>query len=505
MKKTTFMGIDIGTYESKGVLIDEHCTIMAAHSVKHGLENPRTNYFEHDAEGVWWSDFCAISKELIQQAGIENSEIACVGSSALGADCLPVDENCRPLRRAILYGVDSRAEAEMAWMTEYYGAEKIQQFWGRPLCSSDVAPKILWIKNNEPEIYARTYKFLTATSYITAKLTGEYVIDKFLINTFAPAYRKDGAIDAQECAPFCRPDQLAACRGTTDVVGTVTARAAAETGLAEGTPVLTGTDDAGAEAISTGIFQPGDMMVMIGSTCYMIYCADHLVVDERIWHDEFIIPGTYSVSAGTNTAGTMTRWYRDQIFLDALTQQEQTGRNAYETMLDGLETIAAGSDGLITLPYFAGERTPLNDPQARGVIFGLTLNHTRQHLYKSALEGVGYSIAQHFYILQEQQLPLNKIMAVGGGAKNPIWLQIIADISGQPIHTASVTMGAAFGDALMAALGTGYFNSFADFSTVIQPGQTYQPNSENHARYQPYRKIFEQLYRVSADLMHQLA
>ncbi len=499
-----FMGIDIGTYESKGVLIDEHCAIVAAHAVKHELENPRPNHFEHDAEAVWWGDFCAISRALLEQSGIPAQQVACVGSSALGADCLPVDEHCRPLRKAILYGIDARAEQEMAELTDLYGPEKVQRLFGRPICSSDVAPKILWIKRNEPEVYARTHKFLTATSYLTAKLTGEYVIDKFLINTFAPAYRTDGTFNAQECALFCRPDQLAACRGTIEVAGRVTPWAAAQTGLAEGTPVLTGTDDAGAEAISTGIFQPGDMMIMIGSTCYMIYCSDRLVKDARIWHDEFIIPGTFSVSAGTNTAGTLTRWYRDQVFFDALAGQEAGGRNAYETMLDGLDDIPAGSDGLITLPYFAGERTPLNDPQARGVIFGLTLNHTRRHLYKSALEGVGYSIAQHLDILREHGLPLNKIMAVGGGAKNAPWLQIIADICGEPIHTAAVTLGASFGDALMAALGSGTFANFADLEQVIRPGQTFRPHAQRHASYQPLRAVFDALYVATKDLMHRL-
>lgn len=499
-----FIGIDVGTFETKGVLIDENCRIVADHAVKHELENPRPNYFEHDAEKVWWGDFCQVSRALIAKSGISNTQVACVGSSALGADCLPVDENCRPLRKAILYGIDARADREMAFLTEEYGPDRINQVYGRPICSSDVAPKILWIKNNEPEIYQKTFKFLTSTSYLTAKLTGNYVIDKFLINTFAPAYRSDGSINEELCTLFCRPDQLAECRGTTEIVGTVTAQAAAETGLAMGTPVLTGTDDSGAESISTGVFQPGDMMVQIGSSCYFIYCSDRMVLDERVWHDEFIIPGTYSVSGGTNTAGTLTRWYRDQLYFDALAEQEKSGRNAYEIMLDHLDQIPAGSDGLITLPYFAGERTPINDPFARGMIFGLGLNHTRDHLYKSALEGVGYSIAQHLEIIHENGLPLNKIMAVGGGAMNIPWLHIIADISGYTINTASVTLGAAFGDALMAALAAGQYRSFADFDRVIKPGLVIAPDPAKHAAYQPYRRLFDQLYQNNKELMHSL-
>ena len=499
-----FLGIDVGTYESKGVLIDENCQIMAELAVKHDLENPRPNHFEHDAEVVWWGDFCKVSRGLIEKAGIKAADIACVGSSALGADCLPVDENCRPLRKAILYGIDSRADKEMLYLTELYGPEKINQVYGRPICSSDVAPKILWIKNNEPEVYHKTFKFLTSTSYLTAKLTGNYVIDKFLINTFAPCYRKDGSIDAELCAMFCRPDQLAECQLTTDIVGHVTARAANETGLAEGTPVITGTDDSGAESISTGIFAPGEMMIQLGSTCYMIYCSDHLVLDDRLWHDEFIIPGTYSVSAGTNTAGTLTRWFRDTLFFDDLARQEAGGKNAYEAMLVNLDCVPAGSDGLITLPYFAGERTPLNDPFARGMIFGLKLTHTRDHMYKSVLEGVGYSINQHLKIIKEHNLPLNKIMAVGGGAKNLPWLQMIADICGMEIKTPSVSIGAAFGDALMAALAVGRYHSFDDFNQVILPGRVIKPNQTNAGIYAKYQILFEELYLRNKDAMHQI-
>lgn len=504
MSKKYYLGVDIGTYESKGVLIDQDYNLIANKAVRHDLENPQPNHYEHDAEKVWWGDLCQITRGLIAESGIDPAQIACVGSSALGADCVPVDENCRPLRKAILYGIDSRAVGEMEYMNGYYGEEKINALWGRPLCSSDVAPKILWIKNNEPEVYQRAHKFLTATSYLTAKLTGKYVIDKFLINTFTPCYKPDGSVDEEHCQLYCRPDQLAECRETLDIVGTVTAQAAAETGLAEGTPVLTGTDDAGAEAISTGIFVPGDMMVMLGSSCYLIYCSDRLVIDPRLWHDTFILPGAYSITGGTNNAGTLTRWFRDNIFFDKLAQQEEGGRNAYESILDELEDIPAGSDGLITLPYFAGERTPINDPHARGVLFGLTLQHTRAHMYKSALEGVAYSIAQHLDIISEHQQPLTKIMAVGGGSKNKLWLQIIADVTGHDIQTAKITIGASFGDALMAAVAAGNSESFADLDEKIAPAEVYKPNPENRAVYARHRKVFDELYQRTKDLMREL-
>ncbi len=505
MTKAYFMGIDTGTYESKGVIMDENAEIVAVRSAAHGMENPKPNHFEHDAEAVWWHDFCQISNGLLQDSGIDPSDIKAVGASALGADCLPVDAECRPLRKAILYGIDARATEEMAWLTNHWGEEQMIAWYGRPTCSSDVMPKILWIKNNEPDVYAKTHKFLTGSSYITAKLTGRYTVDRFLgLASFNPLYNPDGTPNPETCAPVCRPDQLAEVLNTVDIAGGVTARAARETGLAEGTPVIVGTDDSGAESISTGVLQPGDMMLQLGSSIYMILCTDRLVNDNRIWREEFIIPGTFDISAGTNAAGTLTRWYRDHIFGDLVAAEADGGPVAYAAMTDGLADIPPGSDGLVTLPYFAGERTPINDPKAKGILCGLTLAHTRKHMYRSALEAVGFSVNQHFRIFAEHKVPITKIMATGGGTKNPLWMQMMADITGKTIHTAGVTIGASYGDALMAAMGIKYFPSYAALAEIIKSGDTFTPDADRHEEYKKYQAIFDELYLATKDIVHRL-
>ena len=502
-----FMGIDTGTNSSKGVLIDDRCHIIATSCTEHSMSNPKPGYYEHDAEKDWWGDLCHISRTLIKTSGVDPKNIRCIGTSALGADCLPVDENCRPLRKAILYGIDARATAEMAELTKRYGETQIKEWFGRPLCSSDVMPKILWIRNNEPEIYEKTYKFLTGSSYITAKLTGNYTVDRFLgLASFNPLYHKDGTPNPETCQPICRPDQLAAVREATDLAGTVTEQAAAETGLAPGTPVIVGTDDSGAEAISTGVVEPGKMMIQFGSSIYMILGTKELIDDDRLWREEFIVPGLCDISAGTNAAGSLTKWFRDTIFPDALAQERAGGTDAYETMMQGVADIPPGSDGLITLPYFAGERTPINDPQARGMICGLTLAHTRQHLYRSALESVGYSVSQQLNIMESHHVPIEQIFAVGGGVKNPLWMQIVADITGKTICTPAITVGASFGDAMMAALGIKW-SGFEDFSALtkfIKSGKTYSPNSQNHQLYKKYQSLYDALYPASKAIMHQL-
>lgn len=496
------MGIDIGSYESKSVITDSCGAVIAYAARKHELETPRDGWFEHDAERVWWGDFCVLSKELLEMSGISPGDISCVGASTLGSDCLAVDEQCRPLRKAILYGIDSRAQEEIAYLRGFYGEAREKELFGRPIITGDVAPKILWLKNHEPEVYRKAYKFLTGSSYVVAKLTGNYVLDRFLSRaSFRPLYKEDGGIDEAECALYCRPDQLAETRAVTDIAGHVTAQASVECGLAEGTPVITGTGDSTAEAISTGVLDPGDIMLQFGSSLFIYCCTDHLVEDNRVRGNSFTIPGRFSIAAGTNTAGTLTRWYRDNLYFDYLKDGQD---EAFTRMAEELGKIPPGSDGLITLPYFAGERTPINDPNARGMVIGLKLSHTRGHLYRSALEGIGFSAAQHLDIFCEHGIKSHRIMTVGGGTKNRPWMQLVADIIGQEIHIAAVNIGASYGDALMAGIGIGMFKDFSALHDVIKISTTLKPDPERHIQYQKYYELFNQLYAANKEYMHQL-
>ena len=344
-----------------------------------------------------------------------------------------------------------------------YGEEQIRQWYGRPLCSSDVMPKILWIKNKEPDIYAKTHKFLTGSSFIAAKLTGNYVVDRFLgLASFNPLYFNDGTPNPETCLPICRPDQLAEVKEANDIAGYVTETASKETGLAVGTPVIVGTDDSGAEAISTGVVAPGKMMIQFGSSIYMILGQKNWLMMnaygvKNLLYQDFVI-----YLPALMLQALLLNGIEIQVFPDALELEQNGGPDAYITMMQDLDKIPVGSDGLITLPYFAGERTPINDPLARGILFGLTLAHTRQHMYRSALESVAYSVNQQLKIMLEHDVPIDQIFAVGGGVKNDLWMQIVADVTGKEISTPAITVGASFGDALMAASGIKYsgFESF---------------------------------------------
>lgn len=496
-----YIGIDIGSFESKGMLIDQNGRSVAAASRPHTMETPIHGFAEHDADSAWWGDFCAISNDLISGSGVDPARIKGVGCSAIAPCCLPVDEACHPLRKAILYGVDVRAAKQIDDLNRELGEDFVLQRYGNPITSQSVGPKILWLRENEPEIYNRTYKFITASTFLVAKLTGRYTIDHYTASAFTPMYDLDTCgWDDQNLGRFCRAEQLADCLWTDEIAGTVTAAAAAQTGLAQGTPVTAGTADASADAVGAGVFRPGDMLLMFGSSVFMIHVVPKLTIDRRYWAGPYLFRDTYMVASGMSTAGTLTRWFRDELAPDLVQAQAQGRGNAYDLLMDSLEGIPPGSDGLIVLPYFSGERTPINDPAAKGVIFGLTLQHTRAHLYQACLEGVGYGIGQHLQGYAGIGMETKRLIAVGGGTKTPKWMQIVSDISGRGLLLGGV-FGAAFGDALLAGLGTGGFSDIAQLEGMTKFRGRVLPNPEYTKLYASCLDKYTKLYQSTKELM----
>jgi len=498
------MGIDIGTYESKGVLTDGASNIVASASATHRMEIPLPGYAEHDAEKTWWADFCFLSNELITKSGADPKHIEAVGCSTIAPCCLPVDDDLKPLRKAILYGVDVRAGNEIQYLENYYGADNIFKRCGTAVSSQSAAAKILWIKANEPDVYAKTARFTTGATYLTAKLTGNYVIDRYTAAAWVPIYdiKKEDWTD--DLSLFCRRDQLAECKWTHETAGTVTVSAARETGLKPGTPVVTGTADAAAEAISVGVQHPGEMMLMYGSSIFIIHVVDKFMSDARIWSAPYLFPGTYALAAGMSTAGTLTRWFLEQFARDVAAEAEKNGKNPYALLAEAASEIPPGSGGLIVLPYFSGERTPVNDLAAKGVIFGLNLSHTREHIYNACLEAIGYGVNQHFQIFDELNAGTYKVMAVGGGTKNPKWLQIVSNICGKKQSVAEIETGAAYGDALLAGLGVKFYKSADEMSRQIKIKHSVEPDMDTHNIYKKYAGNYAALYGATKHIMRDL-
>ena len=440
-----FLGVDIGTYDSKGVITDAGGRIVAQAAHPHQMIVPRAGWAEHRADEDWWGDFVQITRALLAMSGIAPDSIRAVATSAIGPCMLPVDRAGTPLMNGVLYGVDTRASAEITDLTAVIGAGTILHRCGNALTSQSVGPKILWLRRNHPEVWARTACIHTSTSYLTYRLTGKSVIDHYTAANFSPLYDIAAQDWCFDLADICRPDQLPRLMWSTEIAGHVTPVAAAETGLAVSTPVTCGTIDAAAEAVSVGVLNPGDMMLMYGSTVFIIQLVAARLTEPALWHAPWLYPGQHAAMAGLATSGTLTHWFRDQIAPDA--------------DFASLAGLAAGSPsgarGLLCLPYFSGERTPLHDPAAKGAFFGLNLTHTRADLYRAVLEGIAMATRQITDTCAAAGVPPSRVLAVGGGTRNRPWLQATSDITGLDQTLCRVATGAAFGNAFLAARAVG--------------------------------------------------
>ncbi|WP_074018014.1 FGGY-family carbohydrate kinase [Kallipyga gabonensis] len=507
--KKYFMGVDVGTQQTKGILIDQNLRPVTSYAVSHTIENSQPYHYEMDAN-IWWDEFCQISKELQKSAGIESQEIAGVGVSVMGCDCISVDREVKPIRKAILYGIDARSVDQIRKLDEDFGEEKVLEMFGHKPNSDDISTKILWIKENEPEVFKKTYKFLTGSSYMVAKLTGNYWIDQYLAKgSFRPLYNDDGSFNNEYSSYFCTSDQLAKTGVVTDIAGGVNQKAAEETGLKEGTPVIIGTGDSTAESVASGLLEEDILFAQVGSTLFYIFSTNQKIpscdLDNFPGSEIFTVPGIYAVMGGTNAAGSLTGWIRDEFYFPERDREKGGGQNAFKIMAEEAAEIPAGSTGLVILPYIHGERSPIHDPKARGVIFGLRGQHDRKSITRASLEAVAYSIGSHLRLFKKHNLIPNKIILAGGGTKNKVWMQIMADVLQSEICIAEDWQTASFGDACMAAVGSGELADFKELADALPHGRIIRPNPDNFEIYQKYLDIYEELYRRNKDLMHALS
>lgn len=493
-----FLGIDIGTFESKGAIVDGSGKIVASAARPHRMLVPRPGWAEHRPKQDWWGDFTYIAKTMLAESRVDPKAIKAVGCSAIGPCMLPVDRDGEALSNAALYGVDNRAVAEIAQLTEEIGADRILDRCGNALTTQSVGPKILWLKKNRPELCDKAAKIVTSTTYLVQKLTGECVVDHYSAANFSPLYE----IDVQGWSTALALDiieleRLPRVTWTTDIAGQVTAKAARATGLATGTPVITGTIDAASEAVSVGVSKPGDMMVMYGSTIFIIMLTEKRVQDARLWYAPWLFPGQHASMSGLATSGTLTHWFRDQFARDLPFE------SAFRTLTAEAAKSPPGANGVIMLPHLSGERTPIHDSNAKGIIFGLNLTHTRGDIYRAAVEGIAYGTNHIFETYRDAGAPPKQLLAVGGGTKNPVWLQATSDVSGLPQTVRKVIQGASYGDAFLAALAVGAVAN-GDIQDWNKTLKKVTPEKANRAVHDRQYRIFKALYSRNKDLMAEL-
>jgi xylulokinase len=497
------MGIDIGSYESKGVMTDTNGKVLARAALKHELQFLKPGFVEQDVEKIWWGEFVELTKLLIAQAKVKSKDVVSIGLSGVYS-MVPVDAQANPLRSGgIMYGVDTRSVVEIEEVLARHGAENIFKRTGNGISAQSMGPKILWVKKNEPEVFKKAHSFLPCANFIAARLTGGFFIDHLTAGFFGPCYEPSKLAWASDlCEGIVDPLRLPEPRWATELAGHVTADAAKRTGLAEGTAITIGTCDVASEAMSIGVTAPGDMMLMYGSTAWITLLMDAPLMDERLWATPYIFPGTYCLHGGMATSGSLTRWFRDMVGGEYVAEEKNGGEDAYSVLTKQASQVKPGSDGIVVLPYFSGERSPINDADARGLIFGLDIGHTRGHMYRAALEGVGYSINHTLQVMAAAGAKAKLMTAVGGGTKNPTWLQSVSDITNVPQRVPSITMGASFGNCFIAGYAVGIFKDPKDISKWVATDRTVAPLPENYAVYDTRMNTYLELYKRNADLMH---
>jgi xylulokinase len=433
----TVIGVDVGTSSTKGVLVDLDGRLLSSFVVEHAVQRPGPGMFEMDGS-VWWDEFVTITRHLLAEQDVE---VQAVGVSGMGPCVLLTDADDEPLRPAILYGVDTRSVAQIDRLNDRYGADEIQRRCGSMLSTQAAGAKVAWVADEEPDLFARARRLYMPSSYLARRLTGAYVLDHHSASQCTPLYDWLGqAWHEPWVQDIAGGVELPPLQWPGDVAGTVSASAAAATGLPEGVPVITGTIDAWSEALSVGAQGVGDLMLMYATTMFLVHTVPEPLTSPALWGTVGALPGTRNLAGGMATSGAITSWLRELF-----------GSPDYGELLERAGRAGVGANGLLMLPYFAGERTPIMDPAARGVIAGLTLSHTAGDLYRAALEATGYGVRHNVEAIEAAGGDIRRIVAVGGGTQGGLWTQIVSDITGRPQEIRAQSIGASYGAAFLAA------------------------------------------------------
>jgi xylulokinase len=486
------IGLDIGTSSTKAVAVRADGTVLATVRGEHGVDQPRSGWFEQDAEAVWWEQSAALLRELTSTDEVRTATIVGISVSGMGPCLLLCDAKGTPLRPGILYGIDARATDEISELNAAFGSAQILARGGSALSSQAVGPKLLWAQRNEPAIWAETAMWFTTSSFLIHRLTDRYVLDHHSASQCDPMYDMAARNWASDWAvELSAGVELPELIWSDEVAGRVTAAAAAYTGLPAGVPVLGGTVDAWAEAHSVGVRADGDLMLMYGSTMFLIGIDAGVDAHPGLWRTVGVSAKTTSLAAGMATSGLLTTWVADLA-----------NRPVAELAL-AAEAIEPGSDGLVLLPYFAGERSPVFDPGARGVALGLTLAHTAPHWMRATYEAIAMGVRHNLEAFDASRTAGTpwRAVAVGGGAAGRLWPQVVSDVTGRVQYLPEQTIGACYGDALLAATSLGLVAQDTDWTRIERE---ITPRPELAELYDRRYEIYRELYPATRELISRL-
>ncbi|TCU85378.1 xylulokinase [Curtobacterium sp. PhB42] len=482
------LGLDIGTSSTKALLARFDGTVIAEVSRRHDVDRPAQGLVEMDA-AVWWDEFTTLTHELL--ALVPDADVQAVGVSGIGPCVLLTDDAGDPLRPAVLYGIDTRTADLLDEVTaELGGEDTIRARCGSALSTQAAGAKLAWVARHEPDVWERAVRFTMPASRVVELLTGEYVLDHHSASQTTPFYDvHENTWITEWCDRLAPGLPLPRLLWSGDQAGVVTREAAAATGLPVGIPVTAGTIDAWAEGVSVGESVPGRMFLQYGTTMFMIAPTAEPTPVPGMWTTVGTHPGQPSVSGGMATSGAITDWLRRLV------------DGEWPTMLEEARCAGIGANGLLMLPYFAGERTPIADPDARGVIAGLTVRHTRGDIYRATLEATAYAVRHNIEVLRAAGVEVRELVGAGGGLLGRLWPTIVSDVTGLRQTVPSVTVGASYGSAFLAAA----LVADVDIRQWNPPATVIEPDPVATAAYEPGYRDYRELYEATKAVVHRLA
>ncbi len=500
------LGIDYGTGGVRAGIFDTEGTPIAFGEREFSLKHPRPGWAEQDPD-EWWDCLVAAVGSAMEEGGVPAEDIAGISMDATSSTVLAMDSKDRHLRPAIMW-MDVRASDEAGRIAathndalKYSGYGAVSAEWG--------LPKALWIKENEPDVYKNAKHICDCGDWLLHRLTGEwassinFASSKYFYDRDTGGYPESlydavGAGDVLEKFPKDVLDL-----GT--VVGGLRKDVAEEVGLKAGTPVAVGGVDAYAGALGLGVVEPGKMALITGSSHVMIGQTSEPIHDPGFWgaYTDALIPGQYTVEAGQASTGSIVAWFKNQFAGEAAAEAKRRGVDTYDVLTEWARGVPVGSDGLIVLDYFQGNRSPYTDPLARGMMWGLTLSHTPGHVFRAIIEGICFGTENILRTMRGQDFEPRLNVVSGGPAKSELWMQMHADVSNVPIAFTKVSEGPVLGSAMLAAVGAGIYPDIQSAAEkMVHTADTIEPDSERHEEYRFYVERYLETYPQMKELMH---
>jgi xylulokinase len=494
---------DLGTSGNKATLFDTEGNLLASKTVPYDTFYSNTTWAEQDPE-TWWEAVCSSTRAILQDHRARDIGVVAFSGQMMG--CLAVDSNGIPLKNHIIYS-DQRAVRQTESLVERIDAKKIFEITGHRASPSYAMEKLMWLRDQEPEVYAKTYKMLNAKDYINFKLTGRMVTeynDASGTNALDLRSRKwsEEIIEAAQVDYAKFPEIISSI----DIVGTVTSQAAEATGLMKGTPVVAGAGDGGCATVGIGSVKPGITYNYIGSSSWISTTTTEVLQDAEMKNFTWAhpVPGYLQPCGTMQTAGSSYAWVKAQLGGLESAAAEKIGVSPYQLLDEQVEQSPVGANGILFLPYLLGERSPRWNPDAKGAFIGLTLERTKADMFRAVLEGITMNLSLILDIMREQ-VPIEEIRVLGGGPKGRQWRQILADVYGLPILVPNYLEEAtSMGAAVIGGVGSGLLDSFDCIDTFIQFIDRVEPNPDAMKKYQGTRPLFDEAYRLLEPLFSKL-